>query len=465
MRHLVLQLTVLFLFSPVLIYGQEKPWTGSSTGLSHGRLKVSENQRFLMYEDGTPFFYLGDTAWELFHRLTFEEANLYLENRRSKGFTVIQAVILAELDGLNTPNMNGDKPLLDNDPQKPNEAYFRHVDRVLKLAEEKGLIIGLLPTWGDKIELRSFGIGPIVFNEKNAYEYGSYVGKRYTNHRNIIWIIGGDRNCVKNYTILDAMARGVRSQDSNHLMTFHPTITSSECFHNSDWLDFNTCQSGHGERFIPNYDRISADYALMPIKPCMDSEPIYEEHPINWNPQFGYSNDTDVRRAAYWALFAGAHGHTYGAHSIWQFYSEGRNPISFPARSWQESIDLPGSFQMLHLRRLMQSRPLLSRVPDQSIITSDNGSSRNRIIATRGDGYAFIFIPEQQSVTINLGQNSPEDLTAWWFNPRTGTAQLIERNRYFKAGNSRTFITPVAGIDWVLVIDDPAMGYGTPGEL
>lgn len=129
---------------------QTNQWKGKSVDLSHGRLMVSENRRFLVFEDGTPFFYLGDTGWELFHRLNKEETEKYLKNRRSKGFTVIQAVVLAEVDGLNVPNMEGNKPLIDNDPLKPNEAYFAHVDWVIKKAAEKGIFIGLLPTWGDK---------------------------------------------------------------------------------------------------------------------------------------------------------------------------------------------------------------------------------------------------------------------------------------------------------------------------
>jgi len=115
-----------------------------------GDLKVAPNHRFLTYADGKPFFYLGDTAWELFHRLNREEAEEYLENRRAKGFTVIQAVVLAELDGLNTPNANGDKPLIDNDPARPNEAYFKHVDWIVATANRKGLYIGMLPTWATK---------------------------------------------------------------------------------------------------------------------------------------------------------------------------------------------------------------------------------------------------------------------------------------------------------------------------
>src|SRR5262249_18837819 len=92
-------------------------------------LRVSENRRFLVRADGTPFFYLADTAWELFHRLDFEQAEDYLENRAAKGFTVIQAVALAEFDGLTEPNANGDLPLIDQDPARPNAAYFEHVDR------------------------------------------------------------------------------------------------------------------------------------------------------------------------------------------------------------------------------------------------------------------------------------------------------------------------------------------------
>lgn len=110
-------------------------------------LKVSENGRFLVHTDGRPFFYLGDTAWELFHRLDREDANAYLENRAAKGFTVIQAVVLAEVDGLHVPNAYGDLPLHGNDPTRPNEAYFTHVDYIVERAAALGLYLGMLPTW------------------------------------------------------------------------------------------------------------------------------------------------------------------------------------------------------------------------------------------------------------------------------------------------------------------------------
>ena len=197
----------LVLFIPFLTSAQESKWNGPSVDFSRGSLQVSPNDRYLQFEDGTPFFYLGDTAWELFHRLDEEEAEKYLENRREKGFTVIQAVALAELDGLNTPNPYGETPLIDNDPTKPNGDYWEHVDYIIKKAEEKGLFIGLLPTWGDKVDPK-WGVGPEIFNPENAYEYGQWIGRRYKDHPNIIWIIGGDRLCGgDNYPVWDAMPK------------------------------------------------------------------------------------------------------------------------------------------------------------------------------------------------------------------------------------------------------------------
>ena len=93
--------SLLCFLSPLLLLA------GTATAQTLPRLKVSDNQRFLVQEDGKPFFYLGDTAWELFHRLTRDEAAAYLKQRREQKFTVIQAVALAEFDGLTEPNAYG----------------------------------------------------------------------------------------------------------------------------------------------------------------------------------------------------------------------------------------------------------------------------------------------------------------------------------------------------------------------
>jgi len=465
MKNLLLILTLITIsFS---LYAQEASWNGSSADFSHGRLKVSENKHFLVFDDGTPFFYLGDTGWELFHRLTKDEAEKYLENRRQKGFTVIQAVALAELDGLNTPNAEGEKPLVDNDPLKPNEKYFAHVDWVIRKAAEKGIFIGLLPTWGDKID-KQWGVGPEIFNADNAFKYGQWIGKRYRDFKNIIWVNGGDRSGGdKNFPVWEALAKGIKSVDKNHLMTHHPMggFSSSKWFHNSDWLDFNMTQTGHCERSYSVYKTMIADdYSKMPTKPCFDGEPRYEDHPVCWNPGvLGWFDDADVRQAAYWNLFSGGFGHTYGCHAIWQFLAPGREPIGFARNSWMADLDLPGASDLIHIRRLMLSRDFLSRIPDQNMVLNKYMPETDYIVATRGKNYAFIYIPTGITAEVNLAPIGAKQVKVWWYNPRDGKAQFIE-TADGKGNKSYTPPTRGRGNDWLLVIDDAAANYPEPGK-
>jgi len=454
---------------------QENGWKGPSVDFKHGKLKISENKRFLVFADETPFFYLGDTGWELFHRLNKAETEKYLENRREKGFTVIQAVALAELDGLNIPNAEGEKPLVNNDPTKPNEKYFAHVDWVIKKAEEKGIFIGLLPTWGDKWN-KKWGVGPEIFTPENATFYGKFLGNRYKNSPNIIWILGGDRPVETDLQkqIIRQMATGLREGDgANHLISFHPTggNGSSSSFHNEDWLDFNMRQNGHSLSYTERYHQTADDYNLTPVKPVIDSEPIYEDHPINFDPdKNGHSVATDVRRPLYWDLFSGACGHTYGHHSVWQMYSPKHAPINRPLMPWYEAIDQQGAAQMVYGRKLMESRPYLTRIPDNSIIVTSNvptsvpGAGAYQFVATRDqDGtYAMVYVPVGRKFSIRMEVIKGNEVNAWWYNPRNGSAKLIGK---FANTGIKEFISPEQGesSDWILVLDDAAKKYKAPG--
>jgi hypothetical protein len=452
-------------------------WQGPSVDLKHGKLKVSENQRFLVFEDSTPFFYLGDTAWELFHRLNKDETEKYLENRRQKGFTVIQAVALAELDGLNTPNAEGEKPLIDNNPEKPNEKYFQHVDWVIQKAAEKGMFIGLLPTWGDKWN-KKWGVGPEIFTPENARKYGKFLGERYKNSPNIIWIVGGDRPVESDIQrqIVAEMAKGLRDGDGgNHLITFHPSggSGSAQYFHNEPWLDFNMRQNGHSNSYTERYKATLDDYNRQPVKPVIDGEPIYEDHPINFKPdENGHSVATDVRRPLYWDLFSGAFGHTYGHHSVWQMFAPDKNPINRPLMPWFEAIDQPGAAQMIHGRLLMESRPFLSRIPDNSIVVTSDvssavpGTGAYSFVATRdlNGKYAMVYVPVGRRFSVKMDVIKGSEVVAWWYNPRNGEASKIGK---YKNTGTQTFNTPAPGesLDWILVLDDESANFKAPGKI
>lgn len=430
------------------------------------RLKVSDNRRFLVFADGKPFFYLGDTAWELFHRLNRQEADRYLKDRAAKRFTVIQAVVLAELSGLTDPNPYGALPLHDLDPTRPNEAYFTHVDYIVQRANALGLTIGMLPTWGDKWN-KKWGAGPEIFTPENARIYGEFLGRRYRN-RDIIWILGGDRPLENetHYRIIRAMVAGLRKGDGGaHLISFHPVGQQSSAlyFHEDDWLDFHMYQTGH-TRDRDNYRSIAELYALTPPRPCIDAEPGYEDHPSGFDPKNGYLDAYDVRKFAYWALFAGACGHTYGCHDIWQMWQPDRQPVTSARTPWYAAIHLPGSGQMQHARRLLESRPILTRIPDQRLLLSDAGKGTDHIQATRcaKGSYAFVYSASGKPFTLNLQPLSGERLNVWWYDPREGRSIAAgERKRT----ETQEFTPPTSGPgqDWALVLDDAARRYPEPG--
>jgi hypothetical protein len=431
------------------------------------RLSVSSKNRFLCEKStNTPFFYLADTAWELFHRCTLGEAEVYLKDRAAKGFTVIQAVVLAECDGLNDPGHAGTTPLQNNDPSRPNEAYFVHVDAIVSLANSLGLVIGMLPTWGDKWN-QLWGVGPVVFTPDNARIYGKFIGDRYKN-ADIIWILGGDRpvESEEHREIINQMALGLHEGDGGaHLRTFHPPgpRASVEFWPwETPWIDFHTWQTGHA-RNRDSYNSIAEDYARTPVKPVLDSEPGYEDHPAGFDLNNGYLDDFDCRKSAYWSVFSGACGHTYGCHPIWQMWLPGRHAHSWCRRPWTEAIHLPGSAQMQFLKNLMLSRPYFSRIPDQSLLINENGESTKHIQSTRDSegSYAFIYSPGPNKFTLNLEKLSGESLQCWWYDPRTGNS--LDAGTILRS-NSHEFTTPNVGPDWVLVIDDISKNFGRPGR-
>lgn len=263
-------------------------------------LKVSKDNRYLVTENNKPFFWLGDTAWELIHRLSREEIDTYLSDRAEKGFTIIQTVILAELYGLDSANYYGYTPLIDNNPETINEKYFELVDYTLKKAEEHGLYVALLPTWGDKFHLK-WGVGPEIFTPENAEKYGEIIAGRYHNQSNIVWVLGGDRwpGNAEDTAIINAMASGIRNADSMHLITYHPTGGQKATdFFNVSWLDIDMFQTGHRQT-VRDYLFVRSGRKTEPTRPVINGEPRYENHPDRSVKRFKvWMDETDVRSSA-----------------------------------------------------------------------------------------------------------------------------------------------------------------------
>jgi len=339
----------------------------------------------------------------------------------------------------------------------------------------------LLPTWGDKVHGELWGTGPVIFNVDNARIYGKLLGQRYRHDNNILWILGGDRPADGYQSLWAAMAQGiVDGLGWRPFFTYHPQggAGSSAWLHEAEWLDMNMWQSGHALLDAPNWEMIRSDYDRNLTKPVLDAEPNYEDHPIDpfrrkWQADFGRYTDYDVRKQAYRAVFSGACGHTYGHHSVWQFWNLRREPINFPTPQWEEAILRPGAIQMVFLKNLMLSRPFLTRIPDQAMLLGlpnipapEKGEHYNQLraahpCATRcSEGrYAMVYFPQaEQRLQVDLSCLTGS-IRAWWYDPRNGKAHPA--GEY--PNMSTVFTSPLAGPDWVLVLDSAELNFSLPG--
>ena len=386
-------------------------WAGIATArpADPPRLQVSGNGRFLVTEQGRPFFWMADTPWALHQNLSREDVLRYLDDARSKGFNVVQlmSVNAWALQPHTLKNYYGDAPYLDGKPWRLNAPYWNHLAWVIDQAAARGIYVFLVYGSPGRKDERV----PYVRTPAEAYAYGHAVGAWFAGKRNLIWGNGIDVNPDDTRRVSDmgfdgwgAMAEGVtdgvggadgfdgKADYTATLMSYHPRggCTSSTWFHAAPWLDFNGAQVGLPAAVL--LGTLAGDYRRTPVKPIINLEPWYER--CNWKKP--PVNDCDVRWQAYQSVFAGAFGHTYGNFEIYALDSPGAG-----TGLWREALADPGRCQMQHLRRLVESRPFLTRIPDPGLIGRESlqGGRLTHLIYTRAaDGQAALYLNGRRAV-------------------------------------------------------------------
>ncbi len=468
------------------------------------QLQIAPDQRHLATADGVPFLWIGDTAWELFHRLDTAEADHYLTTRQAQGVNVIQAVALAELDGLRTPNPYGDLPLVDEDPTQLNEAYFRHVDWVMTRAAELGIYTALLPTWGDKFNIASWGTGPEIFTPTNARAFAKTLGTRYAAHPNVIWVLGGDRwlEDEEDSDIIEAMAAGLREGGATQLITFHPNgARRATEYVDRPWLDFDMFQTGHDRRQL-DFAYVRASLAIPTERPTVNAEPRYEDHPDRFDQsRYFWMDQSDVRQSAYWTFFSGGAGYTYGCHNVWQMWNTDVAPINGARTPWPQALQLPGATQLGFLRKLLEATAWHTYQVRQDLLVYDSTTvdmvrtealtalptdARGTVadtmttlaVAADGGELLLVYSPFGKTVTLDVARLptplQPETMSAFWFNPRSGGLTALRP----ATGTASTSTAPLPlgqlqyepaskgwGSDFILILATPAASAGLVADI
>lgn len=442
------------------------PWTS-------GPLRVAANGQYFQQADGAPFFWLGDTTWLMTQKLTRDEIKTYFANRHTKGFNVVQ---LCAVQFLNDKTIEGRTALVGEDITKLNVTpgadpadpaqydYWDHLDYIVATAAAHDIYVAIAPVWSHMVKRTPL----------SAAQVGAYieqVAQRYGDRPNVIWLNGGSGRGHETADVWQVIGDTLKRRAPHQLISYHPfgrTVTT-EWFKDASWIDFHLFTSGHrrynqdtdGRKYgEDNWRYVREARAADPKRPVLDAEPAYENTPQGLHkPEEPYWTGADSRRYAYWSVFAGAAGHTFGENSVRQVYiPTEKKPASGAKGFIMDRLETEGARAMPHLKRLMLSRPFFERVADQSLVT-DNGEKYDRVLVTRGAGYLFAYTYTGRDFTLKLGTLTGSTLNVSWFNPRTGETTAAPSIANTGSSTFNPPGEPAAGNDWVLVLDDTAQHF------
>ncbi len=368
-------------------------------------IAVDRSGRYFVDGLGRPFLYHADTGWKLFWELTIEEAAVYLEDRKQKGFTVIQVQLLPHRDY--QCNRYGDGPFLAiGDMTRPNPAYFEHVQRVARIAEQKGIGIMVAPCWASTWEQDWHR----HFDESNAELFGRFVGECFQDCAAVMgWIHGGDDDANELHGAIRLCAQALKTISPERINTFHGNQRcGDEFFHGESWYDMNMAYSYSYPDIV---EQLLRARNRQPALPVLMGETHYEGND-------GISAAL-LRKFAYASVLLGGAGHTYGHKDIW-----------IATCFWPFALNAPAAGHMRSLRRFFSIFDWSTLVPDvdRTFLLEGGGEGENyapAAVSPEG-GFGVVYLPTPRLVTVNVKLLGPKPV-AQWYDPVSGLLTMPER--------------------------------------
>ncbi|MFA6308633.1 MAG: DUF4038 domain-containing protein [Clostridia bacterium] len=397
-------------------------------------LKVSENNRYFVDQEGNPYLVFADTGWMLFSYISKEDAKFYIEERFKQGINSI--LCYATPFKIDRANTEGNKPFLNEDILTPNEKYFANVDWIINKAVEYGMQVIICPAEMDNYKS--------YFTLENAMESGRYMGNRYKDFANIMWFVGGDLNPTETeMAVANALISGLREYDSNHIISFHPRGAVSKKYFYQEMQDIEyRMVHVHSPSSHLNYSLITEDYELEPTMPTILAEPCYEDDEQNTNFQ--------IRMACLWGFLSGAAGIAYGNLIVYNF---GVNETI----DWKPYLDHPALLQIKNFVDLIGSREWAKLVPSNDLIIEGRGTLGELdygVAQIAFDGsFAVCYIPTSREIKIDMSLFD-SGKTICWFDPTKIEFKVV--NQY---PNTGILVLPAQPKnaeeqhDWVLIIE------------
>jgi Protein of unknown function (DUF4038)/Putative collagen-binding domain of a collagenase len=431
-------------------------------------LKISSaDPRILVDQNNMPFLMVGDSPHSLLVNLSSADAAYYLADRAARGFNSLWVELLCVKYTGGRPDasmLDGAKPFTKTIPGTPyydliapNEAYFAHVDEIIRMAGKDGIEILLDPLDPAGLIHTALANGPT-----RCRAYGRYLGKRYKDFPNIIWMSGNDFETWKVPTddaVMTAIARGIKDEDPNHLQTIELNYQASCSTDDPKWARIVNLNFAY--TYYATYAEVLRCYNQSARIPVFMGEANYE---------YDREQDEDggtphvLRMQEYWSMLSGVTGQLYGNRYTWMFNS-----------GWKSHLDSPGVIQLRYMQDLFKARKWYELAPDQkhAFVTAGYGrfistgppatattprfADNNYVTAamTPDGTLGMAYLPQGGTITVAMSKLQ-KGITARWFDPAEGVFQAIAGSPFSNQG-TRQFTTPgknAAGApDWVLVLE------------
>lgn len=448
-----------------------QPYAGPNPLYRHGPVRVAHDGTHLVHRDGTPFFWLADTAWNGLLKADPVDWEWYLAQRREQGFTAVQCVMThwraCPADSEGEPAFWGAENI------RINPAFFRRMDRKVAAIARHGLVPALVVLWALK------PVDPGVFlSEKDAILLARYIVARYGAYRPV-WFLGGDglyHQDPKRWRRIGAAVfgdarEGYHDQSERAVTTLHPGggLWVAEEFRDEPWYDFVGYQSGHGgESFRWIYDGPpSREWDKAWTKPVINLEPCYEEH-LQYGSEKAF-HARDVRAASYYSLFASpTAGVSYGHNAIWPWNEQLESPLDHwgagIAGPWREAVHSPGAASMSSLKHILEKLAWWRLRPAPQLVVKQDGHEKGEagVEDTNGEqtepalshvaaamafdgSFALLYFPRRRPVVIDRAPFVGGKAT--WIEP--ATAQVVAVESLGSVGGE--FVPPREG-DWLLLL-------------
>lgn len=416
------------------------------------RFPLSSAGRYLVGADGRPVFLLGDTPWSIAVQLTHAQVDQYLEARAAQGFTAILWNAIEHKFSSQTPayrNAYGYDPFTTmTDFAAPNENYWRTVDYIVNRSRALGIVCVINPAYlgyggGDE----GFNVEVTAESAADLQTYGAWLARRYT-QGNVIWCMGGDyAGTVGERDKQWHVVTGMRTVRTSDLITAHNARTDSDAFsHWSGYAGFNLNAIYVGIS-VPqeSYSEAATAYGRSGPLPFVFIEGDYDSS----NP----ATDADLRRQAWQSVLSGACGHFFGNVPIWGFGEPVMSGGAGAAAALASGLDTTATRDVRRVHELLRGYEwhLLEPRTDTSLVTSSLGTGTARVCPAlaKGGRFALIWVPSDQSVTVQMSAFTVSSVRARLYDPTTGAFSAVAGSPFANSGTQSI----TTGGERVIVLD------------